>query len=469
LLQPTNPLPQPTPAPAPESGPPLSETSFESFGLPAPLLRGLHDAGFLHPTEIQARALPAALEGRDVMASAQTGTGKTAAFALPALMRLLTPARAKGNGPRVLVLAPTRELAGQVEGVIRQLGRHVRLRCGVVVGGVGYAPQERLLRNPLDVLVATPGRLIDHMEHGLVDFSRLELLVLDEADRMLDMGFIHPVRHIAAALPAKRQTMLFSATLEGEVQSISRQLMSDPVRIQLASARVRHAAISQHLHMAQGPEHKHALLTHLLSDPALHQAIVFTATKRGAERLAKRLAAGGHACAALHGNMRQTARQRTVDALRSGRLRILVATDVAARGLDALGVSHVINFDLPTVAEDYIHRIGRTGRNGATGQAISIVGPQDREKLMSIERLTGHRLVRVNLPGLGGAAPAETAASRRPAGRVTPAGRSAAQAPAPADAGKPAASNGGGAVTFVPTSQRRRGRPRSGARHSWSG
>ena len=261
------------------------------------------------------------------------------------------------------------------------------------------AARRRALRGTLDVLVATPGRLIDHMERGLVDFARLELLVLDEADRMLDMGFIHPVRHIAAALPAQRQTLLFSATLEGEVQSISRQLLRDPVRIQLASARVKHAGISQHLHLAQGPEHKHALLTHLLADPALSQAIVFTATKRGADRLAKRLLAGGHACAALHGNMRQPARDRTVQALRSGRVQILVATDVAARGIDILGVSHVINFDLPSVAEDYIHRIGRTGRAGMTGDAVSLVCLDELELLNDIEALLQRRIPDEIVPG----------------------------------------------------------------------
>jgi superfamily II DNA/RNA helicase len=475
--------------------------SFESFQLAAPLLRGLKDAGFLQPTEIQARAIPVALAGRDLLASAQTGTGKTAAFALPALMRLLKPSTRKGRGPRVLVLTPTRELAGQVEGVIRGLGRHARVTCGTIVGGVAYGPQEELLRRPLDVLVATPGRLIDHMERGLVDFARLELLVLDEADRMLDMGFIHPVRQIAAALPGERQTLLFSATLEGDVHSISRALLRDPERIELASVKVRHEAISQRMHMAISPEHKLALLTGLLAAPDLTQAIVFTATKRGADRLAKRLAANGHACTALHGNLSQNARQRAVNALRSGKLRILVATDVAARGIDILGVSHVINFDLPMVAEDYIHRIGRTGRNGATGQAISLVGPQDRVKLLAIERLTGRRIERESLdmtdpgpdhersvpvapsrpgasrprqggrpasgasarPSRGGARPAADA--RRPHGS-TPGGAPPAQSAA---AGNGAAAQGGGVISFTPSYQRRRGRSRSGIRSSWSG
>ena len=368
--------------------------SFQTFHFAAPLNRGLETSGFSQPTEIQSRAIPVVMDGRDLMASAQTGTGKTAAFVLPALQRLLTTAPKSGHGPRVLVLTPTRELAGQVEQVIRQLGRFAHLRSGVIVGGVSYRPQERLLRNDLDLLVATPGRLIDHIGQGLADFSRLELFVLDEADRMLDMGFVKPVTRIAEKLPTDRQTLLFSATLEGEVHKIASRLMKNPARISLATAKVRHEAITQRLHLTESPEHKHALLRKLLEDPTMTQAIVFTATKRGADRLAKRLSGHGHACAPLHGNMRQGARQRTVDSLRSGKVRILVATDVAARGIDLLGVSHVINFDLPTVAEDYIHRIGRTGRNGATGTAISLVGPLDRGKLGNIERLTGHRMER---------------------------------------------------------------------------
>ncbi len=366
--------------------------SFQGFGLAEPLLRGLAASGFVQPTEIQSQALPMALQGRDLMASAQTGTGKTAAFVLPALQRLLVPSKGTGHGPRVLVLTPTRELAGQVESVVRELGRFTRLRIGSIVGGVSYLPQERLLGSPLDILVATPGRLLDHMEKRLVNFARLELFVLDEGDRMLDMGFIKPVKQIAAALPQARQTMLFSATLEGEVLSVARQLTRDPVTVQLTTATKRHESITHRVHPASGPEHKQALLAHLLAQPELTQAIVFCATKHGAGKMAKRLIALGHKAAALHGNMRQSARNRTVELLRSGQVKLLVATDVAARGIDLEGVSHVINYDLPTVAEDYIHRTGRTGRNGATGIAVSLVGPDDRVKLASIERLIGRRL-----------------------------------------------------------------------------
>ena len=376
------------------------EADFASMGLAEPLLRGLSKNGFHTPTVIQAKSIPVGLQGRDVMASAQTGTGKTAAFVLPALQRLLTPHAREGRGPRALILTPTRELAGQVEVVIRQLARFTSLRSGTVVGGLSYGPQERMLRGGVDLLVATPGRLEDHMARGLIDFTRLELLVLDEADRMLDMGFIKPVQRIAAALPGGRQTLLFSATLEGEVMNICKRLLKNPERIHLSPVRQRNQAITQHMHAVNSPEHKHALLSHFLTDPKVNQAIVFTATKRGADRLTKRLNASGLACAALHGNMRQNARLKTVDALRRGKVKVLVATDVASRGIDLEGVSHVINFDLPTVAEDYIHRIGRTGRNGATGTAISLVGAEDRVKLNRIERLTGHRMERLNVTDL---------------------------------------------------------------------
>ncbi len=373
---------------------------FSSFELDPKLLRAVDACGFTSPTEIQQQAIPIGLSGQDLMASAQTGTGKTAAFALPALQKLLVPSPANGRGPRVLVLTPTRELAGQVSDSFKQLGRFARLRVATIVGGVAYPPQERLLRGGLDVLVATPGRLIDHMNQGRVDFSRLELLVLDEADRMLDMGFSHDVEHIAAALPDQRQTLLFSATLEGDVAAVAGKLLRNPARIQVASVRDNHASISQQLHLADDFRHKKALLSHLLENPDLSQAIVFTATKRSADQLAENLAKQGYACAALHGDMRQGSRLRTVEQLRRRKLRFLVATDVAARGLDIKGISHVINFDLPMAAEDYIHRIGRTGRAGATGVATSLVGPDDWDKLARIERLTGRRIEREVIAGL---------------------------------------------------------------------
>jgi superfamily II DNA/RNA helicase len=374
--------------------------SFQQFSLDEVLQRAIEACGYTQPTEIQQQAIPVILQGRDVMASAQTGTGKTAAFVLPMLQRLLTPSDSPSRGPRVLVLTPTRELAQQVTDNIKQLGRFVRLNFGAVVGGVAYGQQEQLLRKPLDILIATPGRLMDHMAKGRVDFSRLELMVLDEADRMLDMGFIEDVEHIAQYTPESRQTLLFSATLEGAVLRVAQKLLKDPVSIQVASVRQRHDAITQHVHQADDDEHKHALLGHWLSNTEVWQAIVFTATKRGADDLAERLTDEGHAAASLHGDMKQSQRNRTVERLKRGKLRVLVATDVAARGLDIKGITHVINFNLPKVAEDYVHRIGRTGRGGASGTALSLVGPDDHLHLKRIERLLGQRLERSVIAGL---------------------------------------------------------------------
>ena len=374
--------------------------SFDTLKLDPKLLRAIEASGFTAPTDIQRQAIPVILSDRDLMASAQTGTGKTAAFVLPTLQRLLTPSSKRGRGPRVLVLTPTRELAMQVNDNISQLGRFCRLTTGTVVGGMAYPPQIRMLKKPLDLLVATPGRLMDHMEQGFVDFSRLEVLILDEADRMLDMGFVDAVKAIASVTPADRQTLLFSATLEGRVLDIARELLKNPACIQLAANHERHASIQQCIHQADDTAHKQRLLAHYLDGGTLGQAVIFTATKRGADRLAKALAAKGHASAALHGDMSQGARKRTVDRMRRGEVRLLVATDVAARGLDIRGISHVFNYDLPMVAEDYIHRIGRTGRSGATGTAISLVGPEDRVKLAGIERLTGSKLEREVVPGL---------------------------------------------------------------------
>lgn len=372
---------------------------FRELNLHSNLLRALEARGFETPTEIQERAIPIILEGKDLMASAQTGTGKTAAFVLPILHRLHQPPINKGRGPRVLVLTPTRELATQIDNEIQLMGKFSRFVAGSVVGGVGYGPQIRLLRNYVDLLVATPGRLMDHMSQGLVDFSRLEVLVLDEADRMLDMGFVNPVREIASKTPSARQTLLFSATLEGKVLAIGKELMRNPQLVQLASNSQRHEGIEQHLFPADDTPHKRQLLNHCLNAQKWTQAVIFTATRRRADQLTKNLAKDGIRCAAIHGDKSQNARQRTIDDMKSGRLDVLVATDVAARGLDIDGISHVINFDLPMVAEDYIHRIGRTGRAGATGTALSFVGPEDWDRLKEIEKLTGVRLERSIVPG----------------------------------------------------------------------
>ncbi|OGW61339.1 MAG: RNA helicase [Nitrospirae bacterium RBG_16_64_22] len=377
--------------------------TFEELALHPALLKAIAESGYKTPTPIQEQAIPEALSGRDLMASAQTGTGKTAAFILPALQRLQrshAPSAGRARGPRVLVLTPTRELAQQVTDAASRYGRHMRVRTGAVVGGMPYPPQNRLLSQPLDILVATPGRLLDHMKCGRVDFSRLEILVLDEADRMLDMGFIHAVEQIAAATPASRQTLLFSATLEGNIAALAKRLLRDPKRIEITPPQTRHEQIDQRLHHADDVAHKHRLLAHHLADAALGKAIVFTATKRGADRLAKSLHAQGHAAAALHGNMNQNARNRTIAGLRGGAVRLVVATDVAARGIDVSGITHIINFDLPRTAADYVHRIGRTGRAGHAGIAISFVTPDDFQQVREIERFTGHAIPSHVIPGL---------------------------------------------------------------------
>lgn len=373
--------------------------TFENLMLHPSILQAIRESGYTMPTPIQARAIPPALEGRDLMASAQTGTGKTAAFVLPSLHRLSTPATKPSRGPRVLVLTPTRELANQVTDAAAKYGRHMRFRIGSIVGGMPYPPQMRLLSQPFDILVATPGRLLDHMERGRVDYSRLEMLVLDEADRMLDMGFIHAVEKIAAATPATRQTLLYSATLDGSIAKLAGRMLKNPQCIQIATMQERHENIEQRLHHVDDGAHKHRLLAHLLEDCNMDKAIVFTATKRGADRLAKALHAKGHPAAALHGDMNQSKRNRTINSLHSGTVRLLVATDVAARGIDVAGITHVINYDLPKNAEDYVHRIGRTGRAGAKGIAISFASPENRQQLRDIERYTRQTIPTHVIPG----------------------------------------------------------------------
>ncbi len=388
--------------------------TFSQFDLNAKLLQAVDAAGFSHPTKIQEQGIPAILTGGDVMASAQTGTGKTAAFVLPILHRLLTTKGARGKGPRCLILTPTRELATQINDDISRFGRFSKPKTGSVVGGVGYGLQIRMLGNVLDMLVATPGRLMDHMAEGRVDFNRLEVLVLDEADRMLDMGFVRDVRKIASALPKERQSLLFSATLEGRVLSIAKEVTRDPITIRLAANTRRHEGIRQIVHCADDQAHKQKLLQHYLDSEELTQAVIFTRTKRRARRLAAQLSRRGQACAELHGDMRQSARRRTVDSMRAGKIRTLVATDVAARGLDIKGISHVINFDLPMVGEDYIHRIGRTGRAGATGIAVSLVCPEEGELLSNIHKLTNSKL---NCQTVEGLEPSGKALDTRPSQR----------------------------------------------------
>ena len=384
--------------------------TFEKLALHPDILKAISDCGYTSPTPIQNQAIPAALAGHDLMASAQTGTGKTAAFILPALQRLTAPAGGKSRGPRVLVLTPTRELAAQINDAATKYGRHLRFSIASILGGMPYPAQNRALSKPMDIMVATPGRLMDHMERGRVDFSRLEILVLDEADRMLDMGFIHAVETIAAATPSSRQTLLFSATLEGNIAKLAQRLLRNPQRIQVASVQARHENIEQRLHHTDDDGHKQRMLGHLLADGTMEKAIIFTATKRGADRLAKTLHTQGHKAAALHGDMNQSARNRVIHQLRGGSLRLLVATDVAARGIDVSGISHVFNFDLPRSAEDYVHRIGRTGRAGANGTAISFAAPDESRLVRDIERYTGHAIPAHTIPGLEPKAPRRSSA-----------------------------------------------------------
>ena len=374
--------------------------SFQSLNLNPAIVQALTASGYTEPTPVQAKAIPDAIAGHDLMCSAPTGTGKTAAFVLPALQRLAIPAK-PGRGPRVLVLTPTRELALQVTSAVEKYSKFMsRVRTGTVLGGMPYPKQRKLLESPLDILVATPGRLIDFIDQGRVDFSRLELLVLDEADRMLDMGFIKPVERIAGAMPAGRQTLLFSATLDGNIATLAKRLLKNPKLIECEATKENHDNIEQRLHYVDDGSHKHRILDHLLRDVGLTQAIVFTATKHGADRLAEKLNDGGHTAAALHGNMNQSQRNRTLARMRSGNVRVLVATDVAARGLDVASITHVINYDLPKVAEDYVHRIGRTGRAGNSGIAISFAAPDEGQQLKQIERYTGNQIERHVIAGM---------------------------------------------------------------------
>ncbi|HSI43557.1 MAG TPA: DEAD/DEAH box helicase [Methylotenera sp.] len=366
--------------------------SFESLNLNPAILRAIEESGYTTPTAIQAQAIPEVLAGHDLMASAQTGTGKTAAFMLPALNLLATPHESKSRGPRILVLTPTRELAAQVNEAARKYGKFLRARTVSIVGGMPYPLQNKLLSQPLDILVATPGRLLDHMERGRIDLSRLQMLILDEADRMLDMGFLPDVERICSQLSAERQTLLFSATLDGDIGRIARQILKNPKTIQVAAQREKHANIEQRLHYVDDMTHKNKLLEHLLIAPEVNQVIIFTSTKRHADVLAEDLYAAGHKTAALHGDMTQGARNRTLTKLRHGDVKVLVATDVAARGIDVHGITHVINYDLPKFAEDYVHRIGRTGRAGNTGIAISFASNMDRHILRKIEQFTGNTM-----------------------------------------------------------------------------
>lgn len=378
----------------------MNSKSFKDLNLHESILKGVTELGFEEPTPIQQEAIPMILSGQDIRASAQTGTGKTAAFILPALHKLTTPSQVKSIGPRILILVPTRELAMQVATEAQKFSKHMpRVKTVCIYGGAPYPVQNRELSRPVEILVATPGRLIDHMERGRIDFSRLEMLILDEADRMLDMGFIDPVEQIAKATPKTRQTLMFSATLKGSVLELSNRLLQSPKEISVAGSMTKTENIEERLHYVDNLGHKHRLLEHLLIGPETNQTIIFTATKRNADELTDLLIDMGHRAASLHGDMNQRQRSRTIENLRKGSVRVLVATDVAARGIDVLSITHVINFDLPQVAEDYVHRIGRTGRAGGTGIAMSFASDKDRHLVRNIETFTGKKIEIHVVPG----------------------------------------------------------------------
>jgi ATP-dependent RNA helicase RhlE len=367
-------------------------TSFADLGLSAPLQRAVHAEKYITPTPIQAKAIPHLLAGGDLLGCAQTGTGKTAAFALPILQRLVADARRAGpRACRALVLTPTRELAAQIGASFATYGKFLELRCTVVFGGVGQAPQARALARGVDVLVATPGRLLDLMGQGLVRLDRLEVFVLDEADRMLDMGFIHDVRKVIAALPKQRQSLFFSATMVPEVVRLAGSILNDPVKVEADPVASTAELVEQRVMFVDQPD-KRALLGQLLQDGAVGRALVFTRTKHGADRVVKQLAGDGVPAEAIHGNKSQTARTRALERFRTGAGRVLVATDIAARGIDVEGITHVINYDLPNLPESYVHRIGRTARAGRSGVAISFCAAEERELLRDIEALIRTRI-----------------------------------------------------------------------------
>jgi ATP-dependent RNA helicase RhlE len=370
-------------------------TSFANLGLSAELLRAVAEQGYTTPTPIQAQAIPVVLAGRDLLGAAQTGTGKTAGFTLPLLQRLAAQANASHSPARhpvrALIVVPTRELAAQVHESVRAYGRHLKLRSTVIFGGVGIQPQIAELRRGTDIVVATPGRLLDHVQQRTIDLRQVQILVLDEADRMLDMGFIPDIRRILALLPAARQNLLFSATFPEEIRKLAGSFMRDPVTIEVAPRNRPIELVSQVVHPVE-KDRKRPLLAHLVKTGNWQQVLVFTKTKHGANRLAQQLERDGIDSDAIHGNKSQGARTRALKRFKDNELQVLVATDIASRGLDIEELPHVVNYDLPNVPEDYVHRIGRTGRAGASGEAVSLVSAEDRPLLAAIERLIGRRI-----------------------------------------------------------------------------
>ena len=398
---------------------------FTSLGLGAKLTNALKDKGYVEPTPIQTKAIPVILSGRDVIGVAQTGTGKTAAFVLPLLERL--SAAQPGRLMRVLVVAPTRELVAQIEENVRAYGRHLPLRYATVFGGVGEGPQIQALRRGVDLVVATPGRLIDLTEQRHVDYSGLQVLVLDEADRMLDMGFLPAIRRIVAKTPASRQTLLFSATMSKEIEGVANEVLKSPVLVEIGARSTPAEAVTQHV-VEVSPAGKVPALIHLLKDAALESVLVFSRTKHGADRIARKLEQAGLKTATLHSNRTQGQRLAALKRFKSGDVRVLIATDIAARGIDVDGISHVINFDFPPQPEDYVHRIGRTGRAQAIGDAISFVTHEDADNLRRLERFLGRGITRKKLEGYV-AAPPQTPKAHGPGGHGPKGPRSGSYGP----------------------------------------
>lgn len=372
---------------------------FTELGLSADILRAVSDQGYSEPTPIQAQAIPVVLEGRDVLAGAQTGTGKTAGFTLPLLQRLIEQKPAKGNRPvRALVLTPTRELAAQVGESVKTYGKHLPIRSAVIFGGVKINPQIAALRQGVDIVVATPGRLLDHVNQKTLDLSQVDILVLDEADRMLDMGFIHDIRKVLALLPKQRQNLLFSATFSNDIKRLADGLLNSPVLIEVARRNTTSERVAQVVHYVD-KKRKRELLSFLIGSGNWKQVLVFTRTKHGANKLAQQLEQDGLTAAAIHGNKSQGARTKALADFKRGKVRVLVATDIAARGLDIDQLPHVVNFELPNVPEDYVHRIGRTGRAGNEGEAVSLVCVDEIKLLRDIERLLKSEVPKVSIEG----------------------------------------------------------------------
>ncbi|MCS0612839.1 DEAD/DEAH box helicase [Massilia kyonggiensis] len=379
--------------------------SFNTLGLSDAIVRAVTEAGYTAPTPIQAKAIPAVLGGGDLLAGAQTGTGKTAGFTLPVLHRLSTDKvgaaltnKSSKRPIRALVLAPTRELAAQVEENVRTYAKYTNLNSAVIFGGVGIHPQIKLLANGVDILVATPGRLLDHVAQGTIKLDKIEILILDEADRMLDMGFIHDIRKVLAVLPPKRQNLLFSATFSDEIKALADRLLDNPAMIEVAPRNSTVEVIAQKIHPVDRDK-KHPMLAHLIKSNGWKQVLVFTRTKHGANKLVEQLGKDGIGAMAIHGNKSQSARTKALAEFKDGSLTALVATDIAARGIDIDQLPHVVNYDLPNVPEDYVHRIGRTGRAGATGEAVSLVCVDEHQMLKDIEKLIKQTLPRHVIPG----------------------------------------------------------------------